>query len=121
MGGGYGGTWLGMEVQRSRWEGGGELPFPPDPHYARRPPPSRVAPHPLPLEKPPGPTARPGRATFQTSFPPYLLIQRCTVGGEAHKLGWARRGHCTALGTDQVNDPSAGSAMETLSADLSTI
>ena len=80
-----------------------------------------AAPHPLPLEKPPGPTARPGRATFQTSFPPYLLIQRCTVGGEAHKLGWARRGHCTALGTDQVNDPSAGSAMETLSADLSTI
>ena len=111
--GGNGGTQPGMEVQR--------LPFPPDPHSARRPPPSRAAPHPLPPERPLGPTAGPGHATFQTSFPPYLLIPRGHGWRRGSGAGWVRRGHRTALGTDQVNDPSAGSATETLSADLPII
>ncbi|XP_043315810.1 basic salivary proline-rich protein 3-like [Cervus canadensis] len=63
-------------------EGEGEPPFPPDPHSARRPPPSGAAPHPLPPEMPPDPTARPGRAAFQTSFPP--------LPSHPAPLGWRR-------------------------------
>ena len=55
-------------------------------------------------ERPLGPTARPGRAAFQTSFPPYLPM----VGGEVHEPGQVRRDHRAALGTHHVNDPSAG-------------
>lgn len=39
-----------------------------------------------------GPTACPGHAAFQTSFPPYLPIPRRAVGGEARELGGAGRG-----------------------------
>ena len=79
-------------VPRREWkggrEGGIEPPFPPDPYSAHCPPPSCVAPQPLPPERPLGPTTHPGRTTFQTSFPPYLPIRRHTIGGEAHEPGW---------------------------------
>ncbi|CAN0261075.1 unnamed protein product, partial [Rangifer tarandus platyrhynchus] len=104
---GWRGARPGMEVRRGGREGGGEAPFPPDSHSARRPPPSCAAPHPLPPERPTDPTARPGRAAFQRSFPPFLPIPRRTGGGEAHDPGETRRGHREALRTDRVNDPSA--------------
>ncbi|CAN0495820.1 unnamed protein product, partial [Rangifer tarandus platyrhynchus] len=118
---GWRGARPGMEARRGGREGGEEPPFPPDPHSARRPPPppSRAAPHPLPLERPPNPTARLGRAAFQMSFPSFLLIPRRKGGGGAQEPGRARQDHRAALGTDHVNDPSAGSPTETLSADLS--
>ena len=52
--------------------GGGEPPFPPDPHSAPCPSPSRAVPHPLRPERPPEPTARQGRAP-----PPRRLFLPC--------------------------------------------
>ena len=67
-----------------------------------------AAPHPLPPERPLGPTARPGRAAFQTSFPPYLPIPRRTLGGEAHEAGTERRGRGAGRGgpTAPLSEPT---------------
>ena len=84
--------------------------------------PSRAPPRPQAPGKghPPDPTTRGGGA-FQAwggclSLSPLfsLPIPRRTGGGEAREPGGARRGHRAALGTDHVNNPSAGSPTETL-------
>ena len=86
-------------------EGGGEPPFPPDPYSARWPPPSRAAPHPLPPERPLGPTptrgAPPSRRFSLPTFPSRAArleerLTRRAGKGEAAGRGGAGRGGPTA-------------------------
>ena len=108
----------GAEGRTGRWR---RAALPTRPHLCTPPPAFSRGPSSPTTGQATGPDGLPGPRCLPDVFSSLPSHPGHTVGGDAHHPGGVRRGHRTALRTYHINDPSAGSRKEILSADVSII